>query len=306
MRQVLCTGARARDHALLVLQQRVEFFAQWRDLCPHSLRVDALRVAAPHPFQLYTEAVQRTQAEVHLAGQHRQPRCDQHTQRDGGALPKRGNIGIQRAAVGGDHGHERFTGTWQAHLLHACAQGLLQRPGQVAGGRPGNRRRQSFIPQRARLQQHAAIGPSDLPVGTGEHALEACVIGFLAQAQLSVRIHFGLRQQGQHVLLQFVVEAVTRTALEQLAQQRAGQQRNQQQADAASQQQAPPQRGLPAHGAASRQPWPRTVWISSVPSLRRTRPSSMSSALESGSWPPSNTCSPRRSRPITWPLWWMK
>jgi hypothetical protein len=137
------------------------------------LCVDALRVAATHPFQLCTEAMQRTQAEVHLAGQHRQPRRDQHAQCDGGALAERGNIGIQRAAVGGDHGHERFAGAWQAHLLHACTQELLQRPGQIARGRPGGLRRQGFIPQRARLQQHAAIGTGDLPVGTGEHALEA-------------------------------------------------------------------------------------------------------------------------------------
>gem|GEM_PF-4617991 len=91
------------------------------------------------------------------------------------------------------------------------------------------------------MQQHAAIGPGDLPVRAGENALEARVIRFLAQAQLPFRVHFGLRQQGQHVLLQFVVEAVTRAALEQLAQQRTGQQRDQQQADAAGQQQAAPQ-----------------------------------------------------------------
>jgi len=40
----------------------------------------------------------------------------------------------------------------------------------------------------------------------------------LAQAQLSFRVHFGLRQQGQHVLLQFVVQPITRAALEQFAQ----------------------------------------------------------------------------------------
>ena len=84
------------------------------------------------------------------------------------------------------------------------------------------------------MQQHTAIGTGDLPVSTGEHALEAGVVRFLAQAQLPLRVHFGLRQQGQHVLLQFMIEAVTRAALEQLAQQRAGQQRDQQQADTAS------------------------------------------------------------------------
>jgi len=65
------------------------------------------------------------------------------------SLPECGNIGIQRAAVGGDHGHERFTGTWQAHLLHTCAQGLLQRPGQVARGRASDGGGKRFIPQRA-------------------------------------------------------------------------------------------------------------------------------------------------------------
>ncbi len=108
-----------------MLQQRVEFFAQWRDLRPKSLRLDALRIAAPNPFQLCAEAVQRTQSEVHLAGQHSQPGRDQHAQRDGGALAERGHIRIQRAAVGGNHGDERCAGARQAHLLHACTQGLL-------------------------------------------------------------------------------------------------------------------------------------------------------------------------------------
>ncbi len=136
-----CALVRARDHALLVVQQRVEFFTQWCDFRAQPLRVDALRIAATHPFQLRTEAMQRAQAEVHLACQHRQPRRNQYAQGDGAALAERGDIGIQRAAIGGDHGYERFAGAWQSHLLHACAQGLLQRSVQVARGRAGSRRR---------------------------------------------------------------------------------------------------------------------------------------------------------------------
>ncbi|MFY1080164.1 hypothetical protein, partial [Escherichia coli] len=69
--------------------QRVEFFAQWRDFRPKSPRLDALHIAAPNPFQLCTEAVQWTQSEVHLAGQHRQPGRDRLGEQvfDGGHDP---------------------------------------------------------------------------------------------------------------------------------------------------------------------------------------------------------------------------
>ena len=306
VRQILCTGARTRDHALLVVQQRVEFFTQRCDFRAQPLRVDALRIAATYPFQLCTEAMQRAQAEVHLAGQHRQPRCNQYAQ------------WRWRCACGTrQHPHPAHCDRWQppprtVRWRAAGAPAARVRAAIAAAARPDcgwphlwswlagfHPTASATAAARGHRHRRSASRNRRTPAGSARHSV-------LAQLRLAVGSNFHLRDQRQHVLLQFVVEAVARAALEQLAQQRAGQQRDQQQADATGQQQAPSQRRLPAHGAASRQPWPRTVWISSVSSLRRTRPSSTSSALESGAWPPSNTCSPRRSRPITWPLWWMK
>ncbi|KAG1402171.1 hypothetical protein G6F59_012935 [Rhizopus arrhizus] len=122
MGEVFRTAARTRHHALVVVEQGVQFIGQRCDFQIKLAAVDTFGFATPDALKLLAQSAQRAQPEMDLAGQHRQPRGHQHRQRNRGALAERGNIGIQCAAVVGHHGNIGLRRTGQAHLLHAGTQ----------------------------------------------------------------------------------------------------------------------------------------------------------------------------------------
>ncbi len=122
MREVFGAAAGAHHHALVVIEQRVELAGQRRDFLDQALLREAHVLAVADLSGDAAQFGQRPQPVMHLGDQYSEPQCDQHGQGQCGALPETGNLGIQLAAVGGDHDDHRCGGARQGHLLGQHAQ----------------------------------------------------------------------------------------------------------------------------------------------------------------------------------------